>query len=273
MIIRIGTTSPFSAFIKELKAKPSACAPLPDHPEDYESHIEEWLKKPDHCAFAVFSEERLTGIFVFLVIESERYLELLSGLSKSVDAYEEMLQYLEENHAGWHADFVMNPANQFLSSALRRRNADFDTEQQKMRLTHLPPDTDMAGVQLLSDQWKEQYTAMHSRDVYWIGERILEAPDRFNVLIAIENNTVIGYLDITKGHNENDIFGLKVKKGHRRKGYGRKLLAKAIELNKPKGMILEVNVDNEPAISLYQSMGFEVIPGRNTITVGWDIGK
>ena len=44
------------------------------------------------------------------------------------------------------------------------------------------------------------------------------------------------------------------------------MLAKAIELNRPKAMVLTVNVDNAPAIALYESMGFTKVEGQNSIT-------
>ncbi len=44
------------------------------------------------------------------------------------------------------------------------------------------------------------------------------------------------------------------------------MLAKALAENKPNGMMLLVDVDNTPAIRLYDSMGFTVEPGRNYIT-------
>ncbi len=44
------------------------------------------------------------------------------------------------------------------------------------------------------------------------------------------------------------------------------MLAKAIELNKPHAMTLLVDVDNEGAIALYTSAGFEKVSGENNIT-------
>lgn len=46
----------------------------------------------------------------------------------------------------------------------------------------------------------------------------------------------------------------------------RAMLAKAIELNRPKAMTLTVNVDNFPAIALYESMGFARVDGQNSLT-------
>ena len=58
-----------------------------------------------------------------------------------------------------------------------------------------------------------------------------------------------------KGH----IVSIAVKEGHRRKGLGRALMEEAIKGLKARGCreaYLEVRVSNEPAISLYEKLGF-----------------
>ncbi len=37
-------------------------------------------------------------------------------------------------------------------------------------------------------------------------------------------------------------------------------------------MMLLVNTDNAPAIRLYASMGFQTVPGQNSLTAHWEIG-
>lgn len=58
---------------------------------------------------------------------------------------------------------------------------------------------------------------------------------------------------------------------YRRKGYGRKLLAKALEMNQPNGMMLLVDVDNDSAMRLYESMGFFKVQGQNNLTAHWTV--
>ncbi|MBD5460380.1 MAG: GNAT family N-acetyltransferase [Lachnospiraceae bacterium] len=76
---------------------------------------------------------------------------------------------------------------------------------------------------------------------------------------------MVGYLDVTCCHEENEPYDLWVREEYRRKGYGRKLLAKALEMNKPKGMMLLVEIHNEAAIHLYESMGFEKMDNQNSV--------
>ena len=63
-----------------------------------------------------------------------------------------------------------------------------------------------------------------------------------------------------------DLF---VKEEYRNQGYGRKLLTKALLDNEPKEMVLQVDVNNAPAVHLYDSLGFKVRENRNMITVHW----
>ena len=58
---------------------------------------------------------------------------------------------------------------------------------------------------------------------------------------------------------------------YRRKGYGRKLLAKALDCNQPRGMMLLVETDNTAAIRLYELMNFKTVPGQNSLTAHWQI--
>ena len=101
---------------------------------------------------------------------------------------------------------------------------------------------------------------MHSTDCYWTGDKVANALDTFNVFLAVDDGSVVGYIDMTRNNEENEPFDLLVKADRRRLGWGRKLLAKAIEANRPKGMMSIVDVDNAPAIALYRSMGFSYDP-------------
>ena len=125
-----------------------------------------------------------------------------------------------------------------------------------MVLTEDPPPVDSSGIEPLSEPYREQYVALHSTDGYRTGERIVNAPDVFKVFLAVEDGSVVGYIDVTRDNEENEPFDFLVREDRRRRGWGRKLLAKAIETNRPKGMMLIVDADNAPAIALYRSMGF-----------------
>lgn len=229
------------------------------------------LQKPNDLVLGVYEDGRMTGLFVFLVLREERYLEMIVGLSRSAAAYREVLELLRACWQGFQADFVFNPRNPLIRDCLIARGADFDPEQHKMVLAEPRTVSDTEGITLLSERYFPEYAAMHSTNVYWTAEKVVRATDRFRVLLAIEDGHVAGYLDVTTKYEENEFYDLFVRKESRRRGWARKLISMAIALNRPKGLMLLVDADNPPAIRLYASMGFAEDPGGATQTATWMI--
>ena len=223
--------------------------------------------------FVADSGEELTGIFTFDIYEEDRLLEKHKWLSDSEAACREMLDYLKEQYPSYQAEFTFSPQNELLKALLKEFGADIFPEQQNMKLHALPALCDTDGIELLSEPYREQYYALHHHgdDNYWTGEMIVAEPETFHVLVALEGDCVVGYLDFTHCEEINNIADLYVSEQSRRKGYGAKLMAKALEMNAPKGMTLQVDVDNSPARRLYERMGFQRVEGENFIDARWSI--
>ncbi|MCH5198340.1 MAG: GNAT family N-acetyltransferase [Oscillospiraceae bacterium] len=228
--------------------------------------IKAFENKENHTVIGIYKNREIIGLFSFLVLSDERYLEMLVGLSRFEEAYSAAFSYIKEHFSGYSADFVFNPNNYLLYHCLEQNGAEFYEEEQRMVFNRPAFNADTTGVELLSEAYAPFYAAIHKTDVYWTADRILESKDRFRTFIAIENGTVAGYLDVTCCHKENEIYDLWVREEYRRKGYGRKLLAKALEINSPNKMLLQVEIHNEAAIHLYESMGFEKILNQNSLT-------
>ena len=260
------------AFASGFQGDPCFSDPTLCSEEQLRCNLIQSIEHPEQsCVFGVYREDQMIGLFAFLVSRDEKYLEMLVGLSREQEAYTEMLAYLEQHFPVFDADFVFNPGNFLLKELLEQREAEFEPEQQKMRLVNAVPEVDTTGVELLSDRYAAQYCAIHTTDVYWTGERVMQAQDRFRTLLAIQNGKVVGYADVTYTFQENEPFDLLLLEEYRRRGFGRRLLAKALEMNAPNAMVLHVDVDNTPAIRLYASMGFEKVPGQNILTAHWTV--
>lgn len=256
----------YMGFINEINSDPDFSDPMLDGQEQIRCNLLDAPDKPSHQLWGIFEKEELTGLFAFLILEEESYLEMLAGLSRNRKAYEEMLFYLKENYCGFQADFVYNPQNYLLHELLCGEKTEFETEQQKMELKKDVPYQSGHQIILYSPQYREQYCSMHSKDGYWTAEKVIDAPDRFRIILAIENHEVAGYIDVTHKYDENEPYDVFVKEEYRRKGYGKAMLAKAIELNKPKNMMLLVDVDKTAAIAMYESLGFVKAAGKNSLT-------
>ncbi len=235
--------------------------------------IDDMIAKKDHHCFVTDDRGKITGLYILLIIPEEKYLEMLIGITRDGSSAEELLSFIEKNYPEYEADFVFNPRNHLIKKSLEKRGANFDKEQIKMVYTHKLPECETAGIEPLSDDYTDQYLEMHSKDVYWTGDKVIMAPDRFKIFIALENGIVTGYIDVTYCFAENEPYDIFVKKEYRRKGYGRQLLAMALRENEPKDIMLLVDYDNVPAINLYESMGFVKKENGNLVTAYWHIAE
>ena len=240
--------------------------------ENIRCNLRNAFEKPErNTVLGVFQGDEIVGLFNFLVLCDEQYIEMIVGLSRDRDAYNEILLHLEKNYPSYQVDFVFNPRNYLLSELLELRGAEFETEQLKMVWNGRLTETDTAGIELFSQQYAQEYFKIHNRDMYWTGEKVAAEQKQFRTLLAIHNGNVAGYIDVTYCFEENEPYDLLVLEKYRRMGYGRKLLAKALELNHPKGMMLLVDIDNTAAIRLYESLGFEKNEKQNNVTVHWKV--
>lgn len=89
-------------------------------------------------------------------------------------------------------------------------------------------------------------------------------------LCAVNGDTVAGYIGSQTVLGESDMMNIAVHPDYRRRGVGRALvlaLCKALRRQMlASALTLEVRDSNAPAIALYDSLGFEQIGLRKTIT-------
>lgn len=254
----IEKTDQVMEFALSFLGDPMFADPNHESEKEFRESFDKYLAKPEtNRTIGIYDGETLTGVFSFLVIPEEKYVEMLVALSRSEDADRQMMAYLREHFSGYECFFVYNPRNQILHRLIEAQNAKFDTEQMKMDLKpgreYAPSD----NVIPYSDSYKAGYMAIHEEEEnYWKAEKVLSRPDRFHVFLALDNGEVVGYIDMEHSHDVSEPFGLFVCPAYRRKGYGRQLLETAIVSNQPKGMMLHVDVDNVPAMNLYSSLGF-----------------
>lgn len=226
--------------------------------EQFRCNLIRTVREPQrHRAIGVYAGGELTGLFTFLVLRDENYLEMLVGLSREQAAYNEMIAWLKENFPGCHCDFVYNPKNHLMQSLLEAHGAAFEPEQLKMNLGTPVFSASRHTVVPYSESYRAGYAAIHDdAERYWTAEKTIGAPDRFRIFLALDGDTVVGYIDVTCAFEENEPYDLFVREDCRCRGYGRALLERAIRENGASKMMLLVDKDNLPARHLYESVGF-----------------
>lgn len=266
MLKKVTSVNEYMDFIHEINSDPNFSAPMLASQEQMQCNLLDAPNKSAHQVWGSFRGEEIVGLFVFLVLEEESYIEMIVGLSRTIEAYEEMLAFLKETYKGYQVDFVYNPNNHLLHDLLQDEKAEFYPEQQKMVLKRDIPYKSSHQIELYSPKYREQYLSIHSNDGYWTADKVIDALDRFRILLAIENDEVVGYIDVTHKFDENEPYDMFVKEEYRNRGYGKAMLARAIELNKPKDMMLLIETDHTAVIALYESLGFIRSVGENSIT-------
>ena len=174
-----------------------------------------------------------------------------------------MIDYIETNFPVTQIDFVYNPNNKVLTDILKSKNVTFDVPQVKLCLSDFVPYSFGIDVGELKPEHEKQYIDLHETDTYWTSEKVLGAKDRFRVITAVDNGEVVGYLDITKCYRENEIYDLRTKAGYEK--YRKDLLAKAIQLNRPNGIMAQLDIDDTDEIALFKEMGFEETENSQSI--------
>ncbi len=254
-------------FIQDVNSDPLFHEPMLSSQEQFQHHLTDAITAPNKDVFATFHGEELTGVFSFVATPADKNVEMLVGLSRREDAYQEMLACLREKYPGCRADFVFNPRNPVLTKLLRSEGAAFDPEALKLRLEKEVPFTGSQQAELYSPKYHDQYTAMHDdSDRFWTAEKVIAAPDRFRIILGVENGQAVAYADVTYKYHENEFYDIFVREEYRRRGFGRAMVAKAIELDRPKGLMLLVDADDGPAIAFCKSLGFVQVLGEESVT-------
>jgi ribosomal-protein-alanine N-acetyltransferase len=94
----------------------------------------------------------------------------------------------------------------------------------------------------------------------WSPEAFVEAMAvGHHYLAAREGDSLIGYAGLARVGAEAEIHTLAVDPAHHRRGIGRALLRAVLDHAVGATVFLEVRTDNESAICLYRSEGFDVI--------------
>ncbi len=263
MITQIHELESYSDFIERLKMDQNYSDPHYIYAPDTLLKV---FERNDRNVYAVFEKDVVIGLFVILVLPADHYLEMLIGYSKEEQAYRELLTFMQQAYPGYKMDFVFNPGNEAIRNVLNEYDAHFDSEQMRMIAEKPSEYRRKHHIELLTDPYIEQYRSMHIQDTYWTAEKVLQAKDRFKVYVALLDDKVIGFIDVTYCYDENEPYDIQVDDSYLGEGIEADLLSYALEQNRPKSMMVLVDIDQEAEIEIYEKVGFNAVLGQNSIT-------
>lgn len=216
---------------------------------------------------SIKDRKKIIGVICLYPIATEKYLELGTILTKSKKALNEFMTYLETEYHGYSIDLCLRTKEDSLVlETLNKYNAIFETEQKTMIYSKAISVGDTARVVPYSSEYEAEYRKLHITDVYWVAEKVIEAKDMFVVFLAIKDSKVVGYIDLRLFKEINTIYSIYIDEAYRNMGYGRELLLTAIKHSNGTPIDLTVDIDNYPAMHLYEKIGFVNVVDSNNIT-------
>lgn len=229
--------------------------------------LEKQFGKSDHKLYASRKNNHVEGLYFLLVLKEEMYIELLWAVGSQKEELIEFMNDLKKIFPSYQLDAVFPYANKWMMEGFQLANAHFETPQYFM--VYKTPNSYLNQEQVVpyQDMYQEWYLNHHIDSIYWNGQRVLEARDQFEILIALEDGKPVGYLDLCMKGDMLEPYHIYVEDSYRQKGYGHALLKQALVVAGEKPVCLFVDVDNTAALSLYKDCGFEIQENSTSITV------
>ena len=219
-----------------------------------ELNIDLSFKKDSYKLLATKSSDVITGLYLFYEIKDESYIEGIYLFTNNKYSFKELIKYLKDKYEGYECYFTVHPKSKIILDELKKNNAFFFTEQKSMYHTGVISDPEDKNIILYNDNYKDEYIKIHDTLGYWDGKKMVDKKDDFNIILYVNKNKVLGYIDITK---ENPfVFDILVKENYRNQKIGHKLLQKALFMANGAKVSLGVDIDNTYAIKLYEGLGF-----------------
>ena len=122
----------------------------------------------------------------------------------------------------------------------------------EMKAVHVPQVAQLEKI-CFADPWSEKSIKSELNNIwaYWV--------------VALWEDTVIGYIGSQSSYDESDVMNVAVHPDFRRRGVAESLIETLIKELKNRGskaLMLEVRASNDPAIALYQKLGFAQVGCR-----------
>lgn len=214
------------------------------------------------------NENTLTGVMALCVEPEEKYLQAVGGVFAHKNyrlVAMEFYKYLKSHYSGYQFDAAYPEENKqaidfMISIGAKVLASEYEYRLHKHYFT-IQPET--FYIIELNEKYHEGFKKIHNKshpDVYWTGERLLNALDKFDILIALDNSEVIGSVVTSSlSKKAEEIYFIEVKEDRHNHGVATSLLNKAIQkafCNGTEELTVMLEKENAAAIHLFEKFGF-----------------
>jgi hypothetical protein len=208
-------------FIYEKQKSKQTCYRLcPTEYEEISAFINRILDKnqyPDDFILVSYDDKNINAVACFSVEKDDKYFECIGGFFDCYADFSGILERLRTDYRDFMLDFVIRPENVLLEKWLRESGAIFDETEYCYRIEkhhfilNEPSNLRVTELDNKETDYIQQYFQIHNdNERYWTAARVLAAPDIFKIFALIENNKLVGYVDIACKSDPAEIYDLKI---------------------------------------------------------------
>lgn len=219
--VDISQLEPVAKYAYELNSMPQhKCKAFPTDYESILKQFERMINHPNDEILISTDTNNILGLLALLVEPEDMYLEIVGGIfakNNYENVAKEFFQYIRNKYKGYHLDAAYPEENvqakKFMES-IGAKLMDFDYEYRinKDDFKSLPK---IDSIIEINEKHYEDFIKHHNSinpGVYWTGEKLINALDKFDIFLALEDDKVMGSIVISKFNKKVDeIYFLSVK--------------------------------------------------------------
>ena len=260
---------------------------IPQHkckafPTDYNSvlkQFERMIHHPNDELLVSTDGDDILGLLALLVEPEDKYLEFVGGVFAESNyrmVSEEFFKYIRDKYKGYKLNAAYPEENVqaigFMES-IGAKLMDFDYEY-RINKDDFKSLYEVDNIIYINKKYNEDFINLHNRmnpDAYWTGEKLINALDKFDIFIALEDDKVIGSIVTSKFNKEVDeIYFLSVENedDHLEKALLNRGVSHAFS-NGTRELILMIGKEDAKLINICEEIGF--IRSDTCLTYSLDI--
>lgn len=268
--VDISKLEPAAKYAYELNSIPQhRCKAFPTDYEGILKQFERMIHRPNDELLVSSDGNSILGLLALLVEPEDKYLELVGGVFAE-DNYQavanEFFEYIRKKYKGYHLDAAYPEENVqaigFMES-IGAKLMDFDYEY-RINRDDFNSLHKADNIIYIDEKYHDDFINLHNRmnpNAYWTGEKLIDALDKFDIFLALEDDKVIGSIVTSKFNKKADeIYFLSVEEGKQNLDLEEDLLNRAISYAFSTGaheLIFMIEKEDIRMRHICEELGFE----------------